>query len=136
MARSSTFNNPRDYFHFDNETNFIKAFTKNIFLKIDWSRYSKANFRILVLYPIFFSIETLSFSNWSSSSHANKNLLCYFTNIEVSDCHSVENFEFFYPSDFTWNQLLPQNHSTQHSEALKWSRWQIFTVSNANIDFT
>ena len=106
LALSSTFNNPRDYFHFDNETNFIKAFTKNIFLKIDWNRYSKANFRILVLYPIFFSIETLSFSNWNSSSHANKNLLCYFTNIEVSDCHSVENFEFFYPSDFTWNQFL------------------------------
>ena len=25
LAQSSTFNNPRDYFHFDNETNFIKA---------------------------------------------------------------------------------------------------------------
>ena len=35
LAQSSTFNNPRDYFHFDNETNFIKAFTKIIFLKID-----------------------------------------------------------------------------------------------------
>ena len=76
-----------------------------------------------------FSIETLSFSNWNSSSHANKNLLCYFTNIEVSDCHSVENFEFSYPSNFTWNRLLPRNHSTHHSEALKWSKWQFLTFS-------
>ena len=64
-------------------------FSRNIFS----ARVNFSNFH--AIYPIFFSIETLSFSNWSSSSHANKNLLCYFTNIEVSDCHSVENFWIF-----------------------------------------